>query len=160
MTFAALVDPVYFSTPHKYRISFTTATALRDGSKIQFGFNYTVPTGDEFYCTIDKPAYDTVTGLDCYRASATMVYITNLAAISAGTAIVVDLNLIHDGDNTDSVTVTTMAPNTFSSVDVGTVGVTTNMASETAYIRYDLSNVVRTPVERSNTIRTRTGRVS
>ena len=46
------------------------------------------------------------------------------------------------------------------SVDVGTVGVTTNMASETAYIRYDLSNVVRTPVERSNTIRTRTGRVS
>ena len=33
--------------------------------------------------------------------------ISNEAAISAGTAIIVETNLIHDGDSTDTVTITT-----------------------------------------------------
>jgi hypothetical protein len=88
--------------------------------------------------------------------------ISNLAAISAGTAIVVDLNLIHDGTTTDTVTITTQfSPTTGGtySVDTGTASVTATFATDTAYIRYDLSNVFRTPVERSNTIITRVARV-
>ncbi|MDP6586485.1 MAG: hypothetical protein QF535_17660 [Anaerolineales bacterium] len=88
--------------------------------------------------------------------------ITNLAAISAGTAIVVDVNLIHDATVTDTVTITTQfsptSGGTFS-VDTGTADVTANnLATDTAYLRYDLSNVFRVPVERSNSIITRTGR--
>ncbi|MDP6586484.1 MAG: hypothetical protein QF535_17655 [Anaerolineales bacterium] len=71
MTYAALDDPVYYSTAHKYRVSFTTATALRDGSKIQLDFGYTLPTGDEFFCTVDKTAYDTVSGIGCVRTTST-----------------------------------------------------------------------------------------
>jgi hypothetical protein len=71
-------------------------------------FNYTLPAGDEYYCTIDKPAFDLVTGLGCVKdGTSKTLTISNLAAINQGTAIVVETNLIHDGDNTDTVTITT-----------------------------------------------------
>jgi hypothetical protein len=93
------------------------------------------------------------------RSSEKVMTISNLAAMDAGTAIIVDLNLIHDGDNTDTVGITTMFGSYPVDTAPGGVSVTTTFASDSAYIRYELTNVFKDTVERSNTIIMSTARV-
>jgi hypothetical protein len=135
--------PVYASTPFKYRVSFTTATALRDGSSITLSFgSYTLPAGDEFFCTIDQPAYDLVSGIGCVKDGTSQILtITNLAAISAGSAIIVKTNLIHNGGTSDTVTITTKFG--ANSVDTGTASISITKATDLGHLRFDVDNEFR-----------------
>ena len=104
MNFAQVDSIVYKNTPHKYNIAFRSATAIRDTTEIVISFtNVTLPTGDQFFCTIDKTApldsngLPDIDGIGCAEgSSSTELKITNLGAVAASTDFNIVISLISD----------------------------------------------------------------